>query len=175
MGDVILYIAASLDGFIATSDGGLDWLDKCKRDDEDYGYRDFYGRVGASVMGARTYEKSIMLKGAIDEHMPTYVVTHRERFAQEHSNVVLHSGDLRELLYIVKKKTEKDIWLVGGGQLAQSFLRESLLDEIILSTIPIILGEGISLLGSIGKEVELTLKENRLYPTGVVQARYRRA
>ena len=173
MGNVILYIAASLDGFIATSDGGLGWLDKYQRHDEDCGYRDFYARVGASIMGAKTCEKSLMLEGAIDEHMPTYVVTHREKFAQEYSNVVLHSSGLRELLSIVKSKTEKDIWLVGGGQLTQSFLRESLLDEIILSTIPVILGEGISLLGGIGKEVELTLKENKVYATGVMQTRYR--
>jgi dihydrofolate reductase len=84
----------------------------------------------------------------------------------------LHSGALAEVLKIVKAKTEKHVWLVGGGQLAQSFLKESLIDKIVLSTIPIILGDGISLFGNSLKEVYLTLLETRVYETGILQAHY---
>ncbi len=173
MGNVVLYIAASLDGFIARSDGDIEWLVKYQQGDEDYGYHDFYATVGASIMGARTYEKASNLSGGIDQKMPTYVVTHKRLSTTGYANVSLHSGGLPDLLRLIRRKTDKDIWLVGGGQLAQSFLRERLLDEIILSTVPVILGEGIPLFGETGKEVDLILREARAYRTGIVQTRYR--
>ena len=140
MGKVILYIAASLDGFIARSDGDISWLDKYQGGKEDYGYSDFYKDVGASIMGANTYEKALTLKGGIDNNMPTYVITHRKRQTIADAKITLYSGNLPELINKIKEKTRKNIWLVGGGQLTQSFLKEDLLDQIILSTIPIILG-----------------------------------
>ena len=80
---------------------------------------------------------------------------------------------MTDLLRKIKKRTEKDIWLVGGGRLTQSFLKEKLLDEIVLSTIPMVLGEGISLFGNTRKEVDLRLVETRVYETGIVQTHYR--
>ena len=172
MGKVILYVAATLDGFIARNDGDIGWLDKYQNGDEDYGYHDFYDKVGASIMGARTYEKVLTLAGGIDEKMPTYVLSHRQLPREHHPNVTLHSSGLPHLVNLVREKTDKDIWLVGGGQLTQSFLREGLLDEIILSTIPLILGEGISLFGEARKEIDLAVEESRCYSTGIVQTRY---
>ena len=68
---VILYIAASLDGFIARSDGDISWLDKYQGGSEDYGYSDFYKTIGACIMGAKTYEKALTLTGGIDSKMPS--------------------------------------------------------------------------------------------------------
>ena len=172
MGNVILYIAASLDGFIARSGGDIDWLVKYQGGKEDYGYHDFYANVGASIMGSKTYEKSLTLDGGIDDKMPTYVVTHRRLSTRGHSHVSLHSGSLSDLLKLIRGRTDKDIWLVGGGQLAQTFLREGLLDEIILSTVPVILGEGLSLFGVTEKEIDLSLREARSFRSGIVQTRY---
>ncbi len=123
-------------------------------------------------MGSNTYEKSLTLDGGIDDKMPTYVVTHRRLSTAGHSLVSLYSGGLPDLLKLIRIKTDRHIWLVGGGQLARSFLRQGLLDEIILSTVPVILGEGISLFGETGTEVDLILREARSYTSGIVQTRY---
>lgn len=173
MGKVILYIATSLDGFIARGDGDISWLDKYQGGKEDYGYSDFYKNVGASIMGANTYEKALTLKGGIDNNMPTYAITHRKRQTTADARIKLYSGNLPELVNKIREKTKKNIWLVGGGKLTQSFLKEDLLDEIILSTIPIILGEGISLFGNIGKEINFVLENTKSYKCGIVQTHYR--
>ena len=173
MGNVILYIATSLDGFIARSDGDISWLDKYQGGIDDYGYGEFYKNVGASIMGANTYEKSLTLTGGIDKQMPTYVITHRELQTMADANIALCSGNLSELVNKIQNKTKKDIWLVGGGQLTQSFLKENLLDRIILSTIPIILGEGISLFGNVKREIDFLLTNTKSYKSGIVQTHYR--
>jgi len=172
MSEVILYIAASLDGFIARSNGDISWLEKYQGGQEDYGYGNFYKSVGASIMGADTYEKALTLDGGIDNKMPTYVVTRRNLRAPANSKVTFYSGSLAELVNKIKAKTEKNIWLAGGGKLAQSFLKECLIDTIMLSTIPIILGEGIPLFGSVRKEVNLVLTSTNSYKSGIVQTHY---
>jgi dihydrofolate reductase len=172
MGNVILYIATSLDGFIARSDGDISWLNKYEGGKEDYGYGEFYKEVGASIMGANTYEKSLTLAGGIDKKMPTYVITHRELQTIPDTNISFYSGSLSELVNKIHNNTNKNIWLVGGGQLAQAFLQENLIDRIILSTIPIILGEGISLFGKIKKELNLVLINSKSYKSGIVQTHY---
>ena len=173
MGKVILYIAASLDGFIAGSDGDISWLDKYQGGEEDYGYNDFYKNVGTSIMGANTYEKALTLKGGIDNNMPTYVITHKKLQTSADARITLYSGKLPELINKIQQKTEKNIWLVGGGQLTQSFLKEDLIYEIILSTIPLILGEGISLFGSTRKEINLMPTNTKSYQSGIVQTQYK--
>lgn len=173
MGKVILYIATSLDGFIARSDGDISWLDKYQGGKEDYGYGDFYKNVGVSIMGANTYEKALTLDGGVDKKMPTYVITHRKMPIVADANITLYSGNLSKLVSKIQKKTKKNIWLVGGGQLAQSFLRAGLVDRIILSTIPIILGEGISLFGNVRKEIQLALTNTKSYKSGIVQTHFR--
>ncbi|MDO8716755.1 MAG: dihydrofolate reductase family protein [Dehalococcoidales bacterium] len=173
MGKVILYIAASRDGFIAGSDGDISWLDKYQGGAEDYGYSDFYKNVGAAIMGAKTYKKALTLNGGIDNNMPTYVITHRKLQTRADAQITLYSGNLTELISKIQKKTAKNIWLVGGGQLTQSFLKEDLIDEIILSTIPLILREGISLFGNISKEINLVLTKTKSYKSGIVQTHYK--
>ena len=172
MGEVILYIAASLDGFIAKANGDISWLDKYQGGGEDYGYADFYKMVGSSIMGAKTYEKALTLAGGIDTKMPTYVITHRKLPVPSEADIKFYSGDLPQLLRTIQKHTSKNIWLVGGGQLAQSFLKKGLVDEIILSTIPVILGEGISLFGNIRKEINFSLVKTESFSSGIVQTHY---
>ncbi len=172
MNKVILYIADSLDGFIARPDGDVSWLDKYSGKGEDYGYKDFYKTVGASIMGSKTYEKALQLSGGIDNKMPTYVVTNRQLPVPPGADISFYSGDLRKLLGIIKKKTRKDIWLVGGGQLACSFFKDGLIDDIILSTIPIILGGGIPLFDVMNIGIDLDLVKATSYPSGIVQTHY---
>ena len=172
MTKVILYIAASLDGFIARSDGDISWLDRYQSGTEDYGYADFYKKIGACIMGSKTYERALTLKGGIDNKMPTYVVTSRQLPVPPGADITFYSGDLPQLLEMIRKKTRKDIWLVGGGQLARSFFKERLIDDIILSVIPLIMGEGISLFGSVQQEIDLNLAKSISYSSGIVQIHY---
>jgi dihydrofolate reductase len=172
MGRVILYIAASIDGFIAGQDGDISWLQKYEGGTEDYGYSDFYRNVGAAVMGARTFAKALSLSGGIDSKMPTYVITHKGVPDIPEARVESYSGPLSVLVQKIQGRTTKNIWLVGGGQLARSFLQEYLLDEIILSTVPVILGEGVSLFGNLSKRVDLSLLAEKAYLSGIVQSHY---
>ena len=172
MSEVILYIAASLDGFIAGNGGDISWLEKYQGEKEDYGYADFYSTVGASIMGARTYEQALSLNGGIDKNMPTWVITHRSLKLVSHPKITLYSGSLPSLIDSIRRKTRKNIWLVGGGQLAQSFFKDELIYRVILSTVPVILGEGIPLFGNVNKEINLSLMGARSYESGIVQTDY---
>lgn len=173
MSKTIVYIAASLDGFIARQNGAVDWLDAYQNADEDYGYVEFYASVGAVVMGWNTYEKSLTLPGALDPNMPTYVVS---SMVPQQKSETLHfvSGEnLTTLMREIQQSVEKDIWIVGGGKLVQSLMRLDLIDEIILSTIPIVLGNGISLFGSVKKEFRFSILSSKSYSDGIVQSHYR--
>ncbi|MEW6722744.1 MAG: dihydrofolate reductase family protein [Candidatus Micrarchaeota archaeon] len=172
MSEVILYIAYSLDGFIAKKDGSVGWLDKYDAAGEDYGFSGFYKNIGASIMGATTYLQALDFKGGIDPKMPTYVVTHRKLDAPDGMNVQFYSGDLKALVADIRKQTKKDIWLVGGGKLAREFLREGLVDRIIISVIPEILGDGIPLFGILGRGIRMKLEGTRNYKSGIVQMEY---
>ncbi len=169
----IVYIAASLDGFIARPNGAVDWLDAYQNEGEDYGYAEFYASVGAVVMGWNTYQKSLSLPGALDPNMPTYVIS---SMAHQQTSETLHfvSGEnLATLMGEIRQSVEKNIWTVGGGKLVQSLIQLDLIDEIILSTIPIVLGNGISLFGSVKKEIRLSILSSKSYPDGIVQSHYR--
>lgn len=174
MSKVILYIASSVDGFIAEKDGGIDWLNAYQNESEDYGYADFIQTVGASIMGSGTYEIARSLEGGIDPHLPTFVVTRSDiRSAEKNDNVHFVSGtDLRQVIRKIQQRTQKNIWLVGGGELVQSFLKERLIDEIVLSTIPILLGNGIPLFRTQSFHQKLAVRASKSFADGVVQTHY---
>lgn len=171
MGEVVLYIAYSLDGFIAKKDGSVDWLVKYNEGGEDYGFSEFSKTIGAGIMGATTYLQGLE-EGWMDRKMPTYVITHRKLEKPAGTKVRFYSGDLKTLVADIRKQTKKDIWLVGGGKLAREFLREGLVNRIIISVIPEILGEGIPLFGILGKEIKLKLTSSKAFEKGIVQMDY---
>jgi dihydrofolate reductase len=147
MQKVVLYIAASIDGFIARPDGNLDWLDNLPNPDQiDHGYKDFLATIGTIIMGRATYEK--LLSFGLDwmyAGINTYVVTHNKNYVvNTPATFVLHEN-LPEFTRNLQQSSSKDIWLVGGGEIVSYFLQHQLLDRIILSVIPIVLGEGIPL------------------------------
>jgi len=147
MQKVVLYIAASIDGFIARKNGDLDWLDNLPNPDQiDHGYKDFLATVGTIIMGRATYEK--LLSFGLDwmyADKNTYVVTHNKNYVVNTPATFVLAENLPEFIQTTLQTTAKDIWLVGGGELVSYFVQHQLLDRIILSVIPIILGEGIPL------------------------------
>jgi len=170
MAKLILYIAQSLDGFIADEDGGVDWLNNYLKPDEDYGYNDFYKSLGAVIVGSKTYEQSIGFNQWYTD-MESYVFTTRRLPVPAGWNPVFCQGDPAPLVQQLKTKP-KDTWLVGGAQLVTSFINAKLVDEIILSVIPEIIGRGIPLFQNIQRRDKLRLLATRQYKYGVSQLHY---
>lgn len=137
-----LFIAMSLDGFIADPSDSIDWLEAIEGQG-DNGYQSFYNSVDTLIMGRRTYDW-------IKEHTDRYPYTGKISYvitSQDHDDTqeVKFSKDPVTLIKKLKKGKGKDLWLVGGGVLVDALLKEGLVDEIILTIAPIILGSGIPL------------------------------
>lgn len=175
MGNVILYIAASLDGFIARRDDDISWLTAYNGPDEDYGYAEFYAGVGAVILGARTYREALGFGAWPYAGKTTYVVTTRPLDARPDAAIQAFTGDMADLVAQIRRATDQDIWLVGGGRLLTAFSNQRLVDEIILTLVPLILGDGIPLFQGSVVEQSLQLTGSQVYANGLVQLRYRRA
>ncbi|GIP26068.1 hypothetical protein J23TS9_11980 [Paenibacillus sp. J23TS9] len=143
---VVLYIAMSLDGYIALPDDSVEWLDDVKGDGGDNGYADFYNTIGTVIMGRLTYE--VILKLSDDfpyAGKPCYVTTRTPEQYQNEPNVTFTNEALTELVPRLKNQSEGSVWLVGGGQMVQAFMQEGLMEEAIIAIIPKVLGQGIPL------------------------------
>jgi len=170
MSKVVLYIAASLDGYIAGKDGDISWL--APYETEDYGYADFLKTVGAIIMGSKTYETALAFPDWRYQEKKTYVATGRKLEKKAGGNIQFYSGDLKQLVAEAKAASEGNIWLVGGGQLIASFLKENLLDELILFTLPVVLGQGVPLFGDNARPLTFRFIKSVAYPSGLVQLNY---
>ncbi len=173
-----LYIACSLDGYIARSDGSIDWLpDPGQNSDTDYGYSEFYASIGTVLMGRKTYEQVLGFGTWPYGDKKTYVFTRKpgkERRGPlpREKNVEFVSGDIGKFVRQLKENTEEDIWLVGGSQIIRVFLEQDLVQDLIIFVIPVILGGGIPLFDRIGKEIGLKLVGTERYEGGVVRVKY---
>jgi len=172
-GSVIVYIAMSLDGFIASEDGGVEWLDRYNDAGTDFGYGDFIARIGANIQGSSTYEQVLGFDVDWPYDMPTLVVTGRELQTPPGADVRFHSGeDLDAVVAAAREATEKDIWLIGGGQLIRSFLQHGLVDEFVISVMPDVLGAGVPLFPAGTPRRLLHLERAEPFAAGVVNLHY---
>lgn len=170
----VLYIATSLDGYIARPNGNLDWLTSIPTPkDVDYGYSALLESISTIIMGRKTYEEIIGFgvewpyKG-----LDSFAVTSDKDLKIQSPNTSLLTEDLKDFISNLKKKTDKDIWVVGGGQLIKSFLNAGILDKMIITIIPKIIGEGISLFPDKLIESDWKLIEAKSFETGVVNLTY---
>lgn len=173
MKKVKLYIAMSLNGKIAATDGGVDWLESIPNPDEsDYGYRAFYDSIDTTVMGNATYSQ--ILSWDIDFpylDKRNYVLT-RNKSLKNDRNVMYVAEHPVEFMRDLKLKDGKDVWLVGGGQINTLLLNAGLIDEIQLYVMPIIISEGIDLFDAFPKETRLKLESSKTYASGAVEMLY---
>ncbi|MCX7891218.1 MAG: dihydrofolate reductase family protein [Burkholderiales bacterium] len=166
---VRLFIATSLDGCIARADGRVDWLFT----DGDYGYAAFYDAVDTVIMGRRTYDDVLGSGPYPYPGKAGFVFSHSPpAAAPEHVTFV--SGPPAALVARLREAQGKALWLVGGAGLVASFLDADLVDEIIVSVHPRILGAGIPLFPRQGRELALELAGVTPFPSGLVQLRYAR-
>lgn len=155
---VILYIATSLDGYIADKNGGIDWLaTNVVSSEVDTSYEDFYNKVDTVIMGRTTFDQ--VTTELSPENYPyadstSYVLTSRE--ASKKENVIFTNENVVNLVSTLKEEEGKDIFIVGGASIVQPLVEANLIDEYQLAIIPTLLGEGISLFGSIDQDVKLT-------------------
>lgn len=168
-------MVASLDGFIAKIDGDIGWLQSTDNYDKGVALTEevvaaFIKTIDCYVIGSRTYEQALELGWPYGE-VPVTVLTHRDLTA-ERPTVDFYSGDLSELVNDRLKPNFRNIWLAGGAVLAKDFLRKELVDDIIISFMPIILGEGTLFFDYIGQEHPLHLKDVTAYNDGMVELWY---
>jgi dihydrofolate reductase len=167
-----LYIAQSLDGYIADEEGGVGWLEERGQGGE-FGYTEFFDRVGAVALGAATYEQ--IVSWGIEwpyAGKPTWVFTHRELAVPKGADVRFTDRPPREVVPEIERETGGNIWLVGGGSLARQWIDERVLDELILFVVPVLLGRGVRLFGET-VETDLDLTKAKAYENGFVEVRYR--
>jgi dihydrofolate reductase len=169
-----LYIAQSLDGFVADEEGGVRWLEEAG-EGGDFGYDEFFRGVGAVVLGSEPYQqlRSWGLQWPYPD-LPNWVFTRRELRPAEGADIRFVRGAPSEHdAEIDASAGEKNVWLVGGGDLVRQFVDERLLDELILFVAPLLLGRGIPLFeGTVPTAAVLT--EVKAYPpTGFAELRYR--
>jgi len=170
MARVRLYVATSLDGFIADGDGSVDWL--APYDARFYGYDSFLEEVGALIMGRRTFE----LINAVDEDWPyrgkPVFVLSSHALGTTPVGVSAASRGLRDALQQAAQLKAKDIWIVGGAVTMQSALEDGLIDLIDVFLVPVLLGKGVTLLNDLRTRQTLVFDGMEAFPDGVVKLRY---
>jgi dihydrofolate reductase len=166
-----VYIAVSLDGFIARADGAIDWLAIVERAGEDYGFKDFNASVDTLVMGRKTYDTALGFDGWPYAGKRCVVVTNDTTRESRHGEE-FYGGDLVTLFDRLGAEGAKHVYVDGGAVIAQA-LAAKLIDDVTLSMIPVLLGEGTPLSPKIGQDVHLDLIEHRAFESGLVQLEYR--
>ena len=172
----IVFIATSIDGYIADKDGGLSYLKMVPNPEQiDMGYGKLMDRVDALVMGRNTYE--MVLSFGIDwpYTRPVYVLSNSLTEVPENikDKVVLVKGSLKEVLTNIHSKRHHQLY-IDGGKTIQQFLKEDLIDEMILTTMPILLGGGVPLFADLSKPLKFELQESEVFLGELVQRVYKR-
>ena len=164
----------SVDGFIATEDGDISFLSMVEKEGEDYGYQQFVNSVDTYMVGRKTYEK---IKELCDGEFPQasqfdcYVISRNSN--DKHSGVTFYNQSISELVANLKNQKGKDIYCDGGASLIQSLMKQGLIDEFIISIIPICLGNGIRLFQGGIKSTTLKHVSTKTFDSGLVQINYR--
>jgi dihydrofolate reductase len=176
MGNVIYYVAMTIDAMIAAPGDDLGWLLKYEHG-EDYGYNDLIKGLDALIMGAATYEWILNAGEQWPyEGLESIVMTTRALPQPPDGTVRFTSESPADLVRSLKGRYARNIWLVGGGKLAAAFAEADLIDEYDMTLIPIVLGAGIPLLepAAASQQQWLTLVDHQAFPSGAIRLRYAR-
>ena len=172
MPKAILYIAISLDGFVAGKDDDLSWLGPFE--DVDYAYEAFFSHIGAIIEGRRTYDIEIKNGWEHAHPVPLFVLS-KDLPARKpaRSDVVFTHDDIAGVLASAQETAgPKDVWILGGANVAQQFINRGLVDELMLTLVPVLLGEGIRLFDNVHAGGSCSLQDVRRFDRGLVQLVY---
>jgi dihydrofolate reductase len=172
MRSVVLGVGLSLDGYIARLDGAVDFLFMPK----DYSMASFFASVDIAIMGRKTLEAGLKMSGGSLPriNMPMYVFS-KSKPAGERDGVIFVDETPAAFIRKLRRRSGKDIWLMGGGELARAFLNADLVDRLRLGVVPVVLGEGIPLFPSGFPQRDFTLLENKTYSKGLIALTYERS
>ncbi len=175
MAEIKLYIATSLDGFISREDGSLDWLESLPNPNQlDYGYGDFISGIDTVLMGRGTYEE--ILGFGVDwpyGDCESYIFTRKTGYKTK-TDKTQAAKLSKESLKEIKSKSEKGVWIVGGGEIITELINMDEIDEMIICIIPVIIAKGIPLFPNQPKETQFNLVHTESFDTGAVSLTYRR-
>ena len=168
-----VYIATSLDGFIATSDGDVDWLDEIPNPEKsDFGFADFMRGIDALVMGRKSFEK-ILTFGVWPYDKPVYVLTRSKAEVPQgmENKVEFINGTPSEVVAQLKELGHRNLY-IDGGITIQGFLEEDLIGEIIITRVPLLLGNGIPLFGELTQRLHFKHKSTEILNKILVKSHY---
>lgn len=165
----------SLDGFLATKDDDISWLSIVEKEGEDYGYEAFNSTVDTYIVGSKTYETVLGLTGgtfpAAAQHN-CYIITRQER--KNENGVTFYTQGVEQLIQELKTKEGKNIYCDGGAMVVKMLMDKNLIDEYIISVIPIILGDGKRLFRGETPRTNLEVVSCKRYESGLIQVHYKK-
>lgn len=170
-----VYIASSLDGFIATKDGGIDWLNDLPNPERsDYGYSEFIESIDAIIMGRKTFE-TVLNFDPWPYNKPVFVLSNTISEIPEElkDRMEIVKGEIRTILQDLIQRGYHDLYIDGGGAI-QSFLKEDLIDEMIITRVPILLGDGIPLFRNLRHTLKFKHIKTIVYNNNIVKSHYKR-
>jgi dihydrofolate reductase len=170
-----LFIATSLDGYIAKPNDDLSFLKLVEKDGEDYGYSEFTANIDTIILGRKTYD--FVLKEIGSSHYDNgqrdvYVITRTER--PKIGRTTFYTGNLTELVQQLKSESGLNIYCDGGAEIINELLQHDLIDELIISIIPVLVGNGTRLFKDSRPEQELEFMSAKSFDTGLIQLYYKR-
>jgi dihydrofolate reductase len=164
-----VFVGASLDGFIARPDGAFDFLPEAP---EPHGYDEFFATVDALLIGRKTYETVLGFGAWPYGTRPVFVLSTRPLAPPPADAVVEHlSGTPDEIMGQLARRGFHHVY-VDGGQTVQGFLRAGLIDQITITSVPVLIGSGIRIFGNLERDVRLQHVTTRQFPSGLVQSEY---
>ena len=175
MAKTLLYITTSLDGYVAGPNDEVEWLNRYNN--VDFGLKEFLSRVGAIIMGRRSYDIGVEQKwfSQFNYGVPIFVVSHDQPVSiNKDAEFIFLTEGIEAAHRQAKSKTgDKNVWIFGGANIAQQYLKLGLIDEISIGITPTLLGSGKRLFDNISKYTELTLIKTKQYEEDLVELDYR--
>jgi len=169
---IIVNIATSADGYIARTDGSLDWLTGRPTPKGFYGLPKFSRLIDTKILGRRTFDQSLNMGASFNADDVHYVFSRQPPPGSVPAGVQFVTESIRGFAERLRKQTGKNIWMMGGGEIIGSFLDEDAIDEFIISIVPTFIGEGIPLIAPRHRELPLQLLAMQRFSDGVVQLHY---
>jgi dihydrofolate reductase len=170
---VIVYIATSVDGYIAKPNDDLSFLSIVQQEGEDYGYSKFVNSVDTVILGRKTYDWVLTQVPKFPHADKTsFIITRTARPSIGKTN--FYTGKLKDLIANLKTEHGKNIFVDGGAEIVNELLKENLIDEFIISVIPILVGNGTKLFKDGRPELKLELVSTKQFEKGLTQVHYRR-